>query len=147
MFSLIFSPQKRDFCSFEVKIGFLVNKYVIRRLEMTRIPKLWSKKLIYFVSARLVFHVFWPLGEGFCYFGPQSRILCEISALELDSQVWNRVSRSKNIQIYVLICFFNPFMGLTLCTDQQKTRIRKNNILMHRYVQGVFMFRGLESSR
>ena len=54
------------------------------------------------------FPKFWPLDARIQKFGPQIRILRAKSPLELDSEVWNRVSRQKHDHINSLTRFFKP---------------------------------------
>ena len=51
------------------------------------------------ILTQLVSGWLWPLGVGFPYFWPENRILRDISALEPDSQIWNRISSLKNVEI------------------------------------------------
>ena len=64
-------------------------------------------------KSELGFPNFSPLDAGIPQFGPEIRILREISSSEPDSQVWNRISSLKNLKRYVLTCFFvNSMSGL-----------------------------------
>ena len=53
-----------------------------------------------------VFLKFWLLDAGILQFWPQIRILRQKSCLEPAGKLENPSSRSKNAQIYFLICFF-----------------------------------------
>ena len=60
---------------------------------------LWeTKKTDFKQFSELVFPNCCPLDAGFPYFGAEIRILREISYLEPDSQVWNRISSLKNLK-------------------------------------------------
>ena len=54
-----------------------------------------QKKRILKDTSELGFPNFSPLDAGIAQFGPEFRILREISSSEPDSQVWNRILASK----------------------------------------------------
>ena len=57
--------------------------------------------------------MFFPLELEIRHFGPQIRILREISSLEPAPKVWKLKSWSENEEtIFEISLFFNPFMGL-----------------------------------
>ena len=56
--------------------------------------------------SNLVFRIFWPLDAGIEHFGPEIRILREISFPEPAGNGPAPESRSKSGQINFLMCFF-----------------------------------------
>ena len=77
-----------------------------------------------------MFPIFWPLDAKIQVFRPKIRNLRKKSPLEPDSQVWNRISSLKNLQINFLTFFLSVREVTTLAFPQ-------GFHLVHQFLSGV----------